>query len=88
MTAETLKQNFYLETLIKGSNPVLLLGDTGTGKTSVIKKLINNLTKASGWETGETVLSATTTACQVQKYFETCLEKHKKGVYGPKNPQN
>lgn len=62
MTTESLKQKFYLETLIKGSNPVLLLGDTGTGKTSVIKKLISNLLKATGWETGETVLSATTTA--------------------------
>lgn len=32
------------------------------------------------------VLSATTTSMQVQEYTESRLEKHKKGVYGPKNP--
>ena len=34
------------------------------------------------------VLSATSTPQQIQRYTESKLEKHKKGVYGPKNPNN
>ena len=70
--------------MLQQGNSALLLGDTGTGKTQIVKKLLNQLDQ--GWETGETVLSATTTAWQVQKYLETTIEKHKKGVYGPRNP--
>jgi len=33
VTAETMKQKFYIETMIRLGNSVLLLGDTGTGKT-------------------------------------------------------
>ena len=40
------------------------------------------------WETGEMVLSATSSAKSIQLYCESKLEKHKKGVYGPKNPSN
>ena len=87
VTVETLKIKFFLETLLDHSFPVLLLGETGTGKTSVIKKLMQQF--ASGkWETGEMVLSATSTAKSIQQYCESKLEKHKKGVYGPKNPSN
>jgi len=32
------------------------------------------------------VLSATATADNVINYLESRLEKHKKGVFGPKNP--
>ena len=88
MTKETLKQRFYLETLMRAQCNVLVLGDTGTGKTSAIKKLMHQLVQAGGWEVGETVLSATTSATQLQSYFDSTLEKHKKGVFGPKNPQN
>lgn len=34
------------------------------------------------------VLSATSSARSIQQYCESKLEKHKKGVYGPKNPSN
>ena len=32
------------------------------------------------------VMSATSSAVQVQEYTFSKLEKHKKGVFGPKNP--
>lgn len=74
--------------------PMLVVGDTGTGKTRVIKKLISQLLGKQqadgkfGWESGEMVLSATSTPQQIQRYTESKLEKHKKGEYGPKNPSN
>ena len=73
---------------------MLIVGDTGTGKTRAIKKLISQLLGKItsegkyGWENGEMVLSATSTPQQIQRYTESKLEKHKKGVYGPKNPNN
>lgn len=51
--------------------PMLIVGDTGTGKTRAIKKLISQLlAKVSsdgkyGWESGEMVLSATSTPQQI-----------------------
>lgn len=87
VTPETLKVKFFLENLIQHSYSVLLLGETGTGKTSVIKKMLQQISLHK-WETGEMVLSATSTAKSVQQYCESKLEKHKKGVYGPKNPSN
>ena len=73
---------------------MLVVGDTGTGKTRAIKKLMSQLVGKRaidgkyGWESGEMVLSATSPPEQIQRYTESRLEKHKKGVYGPKNPTN
>jgi len=72
----------------------LIVGGTGTGKTRAIKKLISYfLDKVKhngkhGWECGEMVLSATSTPHQIQQYTESQLEKHSRGVYGPKIPSN
>ena len=73
---------------------MLIVGDTGTGKTRGIKKLVSQLMSKStdgstrGWESGEMVLSATSQPIQIQQYTESKVEKHKKGVFGPKNPSN
>ena len=83
-----------METIVGHQFPMLIVGDTGTGKTRAIKKLISQLVGKItsdgkyGWENGEMVLSATSTPQQIQNYTESKLEKHKKGVYGPKNPNN
>jgi dynein heavy chain, axonemal len=85
-TEDSIKNSYLLEKLIGHSFPILMIGETGTGKTQGIKKFIGRLLDQGNWESGEIVLSATTTALQVQEYNESRLEKHKKGVYGPKNP--
>ena len=56
-----------MEIIISHKFPVLVVGDTGTGKTRAIKKLISLLMNKEtvdgkyGWESGEMVLSATST---------------------------
>lgn len=93
-TEDSIQQQYLMEVIVGHQYPMLIVGDTGTGKTRAIKKLISQLlTKISndgkfGWESGEMVLSATSTPMQIQQYTESKLEKHKKGVYGPKNPTN
>ena len=93
-TEDTIQQQYLMELVVGHQYPMLVVGDTGTGKTRAIKKLISLLLKKQtsegkyGWESGEMVLSATSTPSQIQFYTESKLEKHKKGVYGPKNPSN
>lgn len=66
VTEDSIKQMYILEKLVGHQFPILLLGETGTGKTQVIKKFISKLIlNKSKWEIGEMVLSATTTAMQV-----------------------
>ena len=62
-TEDTVKTHFLLETLVQHSYNVLLVGDTGTGKTVAIKKFNSSLINKenSRWEGGEMVLSATAT---------------------------
>ena len=63
VTEESLKQMYLLDLLVKHQFPILLIGETGTGKTQVIKKFTSRLMQnKSQWEIGDMVLSATTTA--------------------------
>ena len=93
-TEDSIQQQYIMEMVVGHQVPMLIVGDTGTGKTRSIKKLISLLLNRKnndgkyGWESGEMVLSATSTPQQIQSYTESKLEKHKKGVYGPKNPSN
>jgi len=87
-TEDSIQNQFIVDTLVLHSFPILLCGGTGTGKTRLLKKLVANLIKMGKWETGEMVLSATETAGNVLKYTQSKLDKHKRGVFGPKNPAN
>jgi dynein heavy chain len=63
---------------------MLFVGPTGTGKTTIIKKLlINDLDNK--FIITITAFSANTSASQVQDVLESRLEKQKrrKGVFGP-----
>ena len=85
-TEDTVRYSFILNALAYHSFPVLFIGDTGTGKTSAIKKFQTTTLSKDEWEIGQMVFSATSTAYQVQDYIENKVEKQKKGVYGPKVP--
>ena len=85
-TEDTLRYTFLVRTLTHHSFPVLLLGPTGTGKTSTLSTFLTSGLSKDEWETGQLVLSATATAGQVQQYLGGRVEKQRKGVYGPKVP--
>lgn len=60
-TEDTIRNAYILYMLVHHSFPILVVGDTGTGKTSSIKKLMGIQQKEGTWEHGEMVLSATET---------------------------
>ena len=64
-TEDTIRYSYILHTLANHQFPVLFIGETGTGKTSAIKKYINDTLLKDAWEVGQMVLSATATAFQV-----------------------
>ncbi len=85
-TEDTIRYTFLVRMLTHHSFPVLLLGPTGTGKTSTLSTFLTSGLPKDEWETGQLVLSATATAGQVQQYIGGRVEKQRKGVYGPKVP--
>lgn len=84
-TADTVKYGFFLETLTNNGINVLLMGDTGVGKTVVIQ---DYLMRSSAGEEKATalpitcMLSAQTTSRNLQDIFETKLEKKRKNLLG------
>lgn len=68
---DSIQNLFIMECLVSHGFPVLLVGETGTGKTRITKKLVGKLAAKEalmgkyGFESGEIVLSATATAQQI-----------------------
>lgn len=93
-TEDSIQNQYMMEMIVGHAFPILIVGGTGTGKTRIAKKLMTGLVSKNkdlgkyGWESGEMVLSATSTPSQVQSICESKLEKHQRGVLGPKNPSN
>jgi len=49
---DSVKNSFFLSKLLAHNFPVLMVGETGTGKTQSIKKFLNLSLSKRGWETG------------------------------------
>jgi len=63
------------------------MGDTGTGKTSIMKKLFAEGSSATqNCDLSQISLSATTSASSLQSLIGSKLEKQRRGVFGPKAP--
>ncbi|XP_017886409.1 dynein heavy chain 2, axonemal [Ceratina calcarata] len=81
-TVDTVRYEYIVGSLLKHRFPVLLLGPVGTGKTSVLRSVLDSLD-----ETKYSVLtlnmSAQTTSKKVSDSVESRLEKRTKGVYIP-----
>jgi dynein heavy chain, axonemal len=75
---------FFMKTLAHHSFNFILLGETGTSKTSCMKSFVKNL-PVEDWDVGSMIFSATTNAVQTADYVMDQLEKITMGVYGPIN---
>ena len=80
-TSDTVRFSTILEMLIKVKRPVLFLGESGCGKTSIIQE---TLSKNMG-EIASIMftLSARTSAAQIQDLLESKLQSKRKNLYGP-----
>jgi type IV secretory pathway ATPase VirB11/archaellum biosynthesis ATPase len=60
-TEDTIRYTYLLKSLTHHSFSAIFVGETGTGKTSTMKKFVNSL-PGEAWESGQMVFSATVTA--------------------------
>lgn len=81
-TLDTVRTGFIMGKLIKFNHHVLLTGDTGTGKSIVIKQKLLNLV---GTDFTQLTLSfsARTTAKQTQEIIDDRVDRKRSGVFGP-----
>lgn len=82
-TIDTIRNEFVVKSLIRSKKPVLLVGDVGTGKTSLIQTAL-----ASNDQNGSSTIlfinsSAQTSSNAVQSMIESKLEKRTKNVFIP-----
>ncbi|KAG5499406.1 hypothetical protein JIQ42_04223 [Leishmania sp. Namibia] len=81
-TAETVKYSFLMRLMVQHMHPALLVGDTGTGKTIMMKALLRGLPK-DGYSINLIQFSAQTSASHLQRLIDSNCERRRKGYYGP-----
>jgi len=81
-TIDTIRYNYLVEALMSKTQPVLLVGPVGTGKTSTVQKATSVLDK-NKFLLLTINMSAQTTAHNVQETIEGRLEKRTKNLYVP-----
>ena len=84
---DTVRHECLIEQLLLNGCHVMCTGETGTGKSVSVKKLVHRLvsTSASGqsFQAIELNFSAQTSANMTQDIIDSKLEKRRKGVLGP-----
>ena len=80
-TVDTVRNQSLMDTLWKEQFAVLIVGDTGTGKTVVAQKILNNL--PNGFAPMIINMSSATTSVQTQHIIEGGMEKRSKDKLGP-----
>ncbi|XP_044007935.1 dynein axonemal heavy chain 3 [Aphidius gifuensis] len=82
-TNEVLMQRYFIEKLLLNKSiPILFVGPTGTGKSSIVIDYLINLTKEK-YTQNIINFSARTSASQTQEIVMSKLDRRRKGVYGP-----
>ncbi|KAJ1562004.1 Dynein heavy chain 2, axonemal, partial [Cladochytrium tenue] len=86
-TVDTLRNEFLLQSLIRKRRPVLLIGEVGTGKTSVMQSALSALDPATNGVLTIN-MSAQTSSKGVQMVIESRVEKRTKNVFVPVGGKN
>ena len=80
-TVDTARYEFLVSSFIAKKTPFLLVGEVGTGKTSIIQHVLSSLDESKSVATIN--MSAQTTAKGIQTILEGRIEKRTKDVYVP-----
>ena len=83
-TTDTVRYSYLLTRTILNGLPLLMVGETGTGKTILAKKVITSELDETKFQSAVVQFSAQTTSNHTQEIIESKLEKRRKGVFGPK----
>ncbi|CAF0708408.1 unnamed protein product [Brachionus calyciflorus] len=82
-TMDTVRAFYLLEYCVKHKRPLLMIGDTGTGKSAYIQNYLMNHLDKDQYMAFFVNFSAQTSANQVQDIFMSRLDKRRKGIFGP-----
>ncbi|CAD7085079.1 unnamed protein product [Hermetia illucens] len=85
-TPETTKHIFFLQLLISKGYPVLLMGNSGSGKNSILRLLFNNFHDKLTVQ--KTHFNFYTSAEMFQRILDTPLEKISGRSFGPRRNKN
>jgi dynein heavy chain len=82
-TIDSVQVGYLIDTLLGHGVPLLLCGNTGTGKTVLLKdRLLHGLPNEK-YQTIMLAFSAQTSATVTQGIIDSQLDKRRKGVFGP-----
>ncbi|KAF5272727.1 hypothetical protein FQA39_LY07754 [Lamprigera yunnana] len=81
-TIDTVRFSYLMKKLININYPVMFTGDTGVGKSVIIKDVLNSLLHTELWVTITLNFSAQTSSFRTQQMLEGKLEKLKKTLLG------
>lgn len=80
-TVESVRFEFLIKAMINAHQPLLLTGEAASGKTALVKSILNSLD--FGKSSMHLSMHARTTTAYVQSAIESHLEKRTKNVYSP-----
>ncbi|KAL1259213.1 hypothetical protein QQF64_009790, partial [Cirrhinus molitorella] len=83
-TVETVRLQYFMSMLLKTSQPLMLVGGAGNGKSAVVRNLLETLPE--NFITAKVPLHFNTTASMLQKAMEKPLERKAGRSYAP--PRN
>ncbi|XP_063227776.1 dynein axonemal heavy chain 12 isoform X3 [Bacillus rossius redtenbacheri] len=82
-TIDTLKYQYIMDLHLKHYCPMLLIGDTGTGKSFYTQNKMMHGLSLENYVPAFITLTVQITANQLQELVLSKLHKHRKGMYGP-----
>lgn len=88
-TTDSVRNTYMLDLLLAHEKHIIMVGDTGTGKTVNINQYLMGVAKVQGNSIPHNVIplamtfSANTSANLTQDMLDSKMDKRRKGVYGP-----
>ncbi|CAB4061834.1 DNAH [Lepeophtheirus salmonis] len=82
-TCETVKYNHLMNMLVENSKHFLLIGSSGTGKSSYVKNMLHNKLDPDKFSYIELYFTSVSSPTVTQSLVMSKLDKRRKGVYGP-----